>query len=466
MEVPDVPTEQRERATQLEATLRELLGEPNLAPRGGPGRPWTIPAAVLWSGLLVCVLRGFHQKVDLWRALCVHGLWHVPRYDVTEMAVEDRLKTAAADALAPLLAHVTEAVEQRWQDLSCCELAPFAKAILAVDHTILDLVLRYRRILRELPKGDRCLLPGALGCVFDIRRQLWVKLQYLADPQQDLHTAVRSLTAGFAAGTLLLFDLGYFAFWFFDELTEAGYHFVTRWRGKVTYSVEHVFYEGGNARARLFDALIYPGVHRADRAAHPLRMIRITVLKGSRWETYQYVTNVLDPRVLPAWQVAALYRRRWDIEKAFDLVKTHLGLRLLWSSQSNVLLHQIYATFILCQVVLALRNEIAVRAQADLREVSLPLMIRWLPRLAADGHDAVAEFVRAGRRAGYIRPFRGQTWEVPTVTDAEYCWPERPPGQREARYGSRDYCQRTYQRDAEKAARRARYWPEAEDREL
>jgi len=463
MEVPPASPEALARLTELEATVRDLLGEPSLAPRGGRGRPWTLPAAVLWSGLLVCVLRGFQQPADLYRLLCVHGFWRMPRYDLTDAAIYHRLETAKPDALAPLLTQVTQAVHERWPTLSCCALAPFATAILAVDHTILDAVLRRRHLLRELPNGDRCLLPGALGCLFDVRRQLWVRLQYLADPQQDLRQDVRSLVAGLAKGTLLLFDLGYFAFWFFDDLTEAGYHFVTRWRQKVTYTVEHCFYEGGSATVRLWDGLIYPGQHRADRAAHPVRMIRIERLVGSRWETYQYVTNVLDPRLLPAWQVAALYQRRWDIEQAFNLVKTHLGLRLLWSSHPKVILHQIYATFILCQVVLSLRNEVAERAQVDLREVSLVLLLRWLPQLAADFPDPIGEFVRGGRRAGYLRPVRGKSWDVPAVDERDYVWPAHPPEPRPARYGSRDYCQRTYQPNADKAARRARYWPDAKD---
>jgi hypothetical protein len=421
---------------------------------------------VLWSGLLVCLLRGFTPTADLWRLLCLHGFWHLPHYDLTSQAIRDRLNQAPPDALSPLLSQVTALVHDRWQQLCCCSLAPFATAIYAGDHTILDAVLRRRHLLRELPKGGRCLLPGALGCVFDVRRQLWTKLHYLADPQQDLHQAIRSLVSGLKAGSLLLFDLGYFAFWFFDELTEAGYHFVTRWRQKVTYTVAHVYSDGGNGPTHLWDALIYPGAHRADRAAHPLRMIRITVQQGSRGECYQYVTNVLDPRVLPAWQVAALYRQRWDIEGAFNLVKTHLGLRLFWSGRANGLLHQVYGTFIVCQVVLALRNAVAVRAEADVREVSLALLIRWLPRLAADRHDPVAEFVRAGRKAGYLRPFRSKQWELPTVTEADYRWPEQLPEPRVPRYGSRAYCQRTSQRDAEKAARRARYWPGVEDRQL
>jgi hypothetical protein len=332
-------------------------------------------------------------------------------------------------------------------------LAPFAAAVYAVDHTILDPVLRKRKLLRELPPGDRCLLPGALGCVFDVRQQQWVTVRYVPDPQQDLHGEIPPLVTGRAPGSLLRFDLGYFAFWWFDHLTDAGYWYVTRLREKVTWEVQHVYYDGGTAQVQLWDGLVYLGKHRADRAGHPVRLIRLTVQQGRQEQTYTYLTNVLDPRLLPAWQVAELYRRRWDIEQGFHLVKTHLGLQLLWSSFPNV-----YATFIIAQIVLALRNEIAARAGVEPREVSLALLLRWLPQLARDGHDPVAEFVAKGRTAGYLRPFRGRAWSLPEIMAADYQFPDQPIPWRKPRYGSRDYQQRTAPALTEKDRKRQRYW--------
>src|SRR3712207_7500049 len=45
-----------------------------------------------------------------------------------------------------------------------------------------------------------------------------------------------------------------------------------------------------------------------------------------------------DPQVLPMADLARLYARRWDIELAFNLVKTHLGLHLRWGSTPAVVL--------------------------------------------------------------------------------------------------------------------------------
>ncbi|MBK7781874.1 MAG: hypothetical protein IPJ58_14110 [Ardenticatenia bacterium] len=94
-----------------------------------------------------------------------------------------------------------------------------------------------------------------------------------------------------------------------------------------------------------------------------------------------------------------LYARRWDIEMAIQLVKQHLGVRLWWSSNLVVIERQLWATLIIAQVVMGLRLEIAGRAEVDIFDVSLPLLVQYLPRYAARGEDPVAAFVRDGRLA-------------------------------------------------------------------
>ena len=44
------------------------------------------------------------------------------------------------------------------------------------------------------------------------------------------------------AGTLVLADLGYFGFAWFDWLTDRGYHWLSRLRAKTSYKVIHTFY--------------------------------------------------------------------------------------------------------------------------------------------------------------------------------------------------------------------------------
>src|SRR5204863_3233937 len=123
-------------------------------------------------------------------------------------------------------------------------------------------------------------------------------------------------------GSLLLFDLGFFAFPWFDRLAEGGFHFVCRQREKTTFVLKHLLYDGPAGPVHLKESLGYLGAYRADRAAHAVRLIEVF----APHTTYRYLTNVLDPALLPAAHVLQLYRRRWDIETAFKLIKSPLNL--------------------------------------------------------------------------------------------------------------------------------------------
>ena len=62
---------------RLEAFLGELvaqLGPPTAAPARPRGRPPILPSLLLWTGLVVCVLRRATAQLDLWRLLTGAGL--------------------------------------------------------------------------------------------------------------------------------------------------------------------------------------------------------------------------------------------------------------------------------------------------------------------------------------------------------------------------------------------------------
>jgi hypothetical protein len=465
MSLPVSSAAQRPVLDVLEGALQDLLGDPHAAgavpKRTAPrGRPPILPATVLWAGLLVCILRGFSAQLQLWRLLTLKGLWRFPKVALTDMAIYKRLERAGPEAMQAFFAQVTQAVQERfaaeYAHLAAVPYAAFATAIVALDHTKLDPVLRKLKVLRAVPAGAVELLPGALASLFDVRSQQWLKVVFQPEGQHNVKFGVEALVEGLPKGTLLLFDLGYFAFPWFDQLTAGGYYWISRMREKATWETlhtfcDHTFAPGSPHAVRLVDRLVYLGAYRADRAAHPARLLEITTPSG----TYRYLTNVLDPRRLPAAHVAALYRRRWNIEMAFNLLKTHLGLHLLWSAHRNVLLQQVFGTLIVAQVALALRTEVAQRANCTLAEVSLPLLLQWLPQLAEAGRDPVAEFVQHGRRVGFIRPFRGREWVLPPSMLEEYTFPEHWPEPRQPRYAQRKCGPRPFT-EADRAGQRAR----------
>jgi hypothetical protein len=396
-----------------------------------PGRPRVLPSLALWAGMLVCVLHGFSSQLAVWRLLSERQLWFYPRFPVSDQAVYNRLQREGTGPLVKLFCQISLVLRERLTPFADMTLAPFAKEVMALDESALDQVARLLPTLRDVPKGDNRLLPGKIAGLFDIRRQQWWQVQHIENPDQNEKVAARGLISGLCKGSLILADLGYFGFAWFDHLTDQGYHWISRLRSKTSYSPVLTYYHNGET----FDGLIWLGAYRADKAAHAVRLVRFRV--GTC--LYSYVTNVLDPQLLPMAEIARLYARRWDFELAVKLIKRHLKLHILWSAKDVVILQQVWAVLIISQVLQALRVEIAGRAEVDVFDVSMALLVEYAPHYAYYGEDPVEVFVNQGRELRFIRPSTRTVIQAPVIDPAQMV--PLPPDLvlvREPRYAQRN----------------------------
>ncbi|TME05874.1 MAG: IS4 family transposase [Chloroflexi bacterium] len=296
-------------------------------------------------------------------------------------------------------------------------LGPLCDGVVALDESGLDRVKRWVNWLREVPQGDSRLLPGRLVGLFDVRLQQWVRLDVLLDATADGKVHARAMLRGLATGSLLLFDLGYFSFPWWDELTQAGYWYLTRQRAKTRYQVVHILYQADG----VFDALVSLGGHSSDRAGQLVRLVCFR--RGS--QQYCYLTNVLDPAPLPLVDIARLYARRWEIELAFRELKEHLKMPLLWSAKLGVIYQQIWASLILAHLLHASQVELAAQAEVEPFDVSLALLSRHLPRVLLHTADPMGFLVQHGRAMGLIRPSSRQVRQAPVVPLQQISYP--PP---------------------------------------
>jgi hypothetical protein len=394
-------------ALQVEAFLADHVAALQLDERPGPGAPRILPASLLWSGLVVCVLRGFGSQSALWRLLTQRGLWASPPVAVTDDAIQKRLARDGLEPMTRLLAQITTLLAARIAPFRDTRLATFASEVVALDEFTLDRVARLLPPLRSLPPGDPGLLGGTVAALFDLRRQQWRTVAYREDTLQNEKVVARRMLEGLAHGALILADLGYFGFQWFDDLTDHGYFWLSRLRNKTSYTTLHTFYHQGDTR----DCLIWLGEHRADRAKHAVRLIQFRVKN----QLHRYITNVTDPTLLTPADAARLYARRWDIEMAVNAVKSQLGLHLVWSAKPVVIQQQVWAVLLIFQIFSAFRLEVAGRAGVDLFEVSLPLLIEYFPRYAYAGTDPIALFVEHGRELRFIRPSPRTVIQAPTI---------------------------------------------------
>ena len=82
----------------------------------------------------------------------------------------------------------------------------------------------------------------------------------------------------------------------------------------------------GSGSARL-------GSANGPRAGRALRLVRLD--DGQRLRSY--FTKLLDPLQLPLGEIARLYARRWEIERAFLTINALFGLHHWWRSHRTLI---------------------------------------------------------------------------------------------------------------------------------
>jgi hypothetical protein len=399
------------------------------------GRPSQLPLPQLYLALLQGVLRQTPHLSTIWRRLYLETIGTWPPVQVTYEAVRKRLLTAGTGALEQLFALVCCGLEH-WsqaQQPSALSLAPFAAQVVALDESTLDQVRRLTSDLRDLPAGDPHLLPGKLAGLFDLRRQRWVRLQFRADVLAYCNVGILLLLEGLAKGSLILADLGYFSFPWFDYLTGQGYWWVSRLKEGVSYEIQQVL--AYDDRTGLLDAIVWLGKYRADRAAHAVRLVGFC----SHGIQYRYLTNVLSPEQLSLHDIVQLYARRWDIELAFKLLKCELGLRIWWGARPELVMIQLWIALILAQLLHALQLHVAMQADVDPFDVSLHVLIEVLDTIPAGPTPLIERLVQEGRTLGLIRPSTRLQVVVPTIEPHMLCPPpDLTDRMRHARYAQRN----------------------------
>lgn len=100
---------------------------------------------------------------------------------------------------------------------------------------------------------------------------------------------------------------------------------------------------------------------------------------------YRLATTILDPRKAAAEELAALYHERWEIETAFDELKTHLrGAHIVLRSKTPDLVRQeFYGLMMAHFAIRGLMHEAALQADEDPDRLSFLHAVRVVRRKLA-----------------------------------------------------------------------------------
>jgi hypothetical protein len=424
---------------QMVSFLEQMLAlsstESAIVAKRGRGRPATFCLQHLWLALLIGILSQADGLRRIWRSMVLGPMGSFPILTVTYEAVRSRLLAAGTESLQQLFEHISAHLARLLskEELSALPLASFAPQVVALDETTLDELKRLTGDLEKVPDKDPHLRPGKLAGLLDLRLQQWVRLQFRADVPAGCNMGILELLEGLAHGSLIVADLGYFGFPWFDYLTGQGFFWISRLKERTSYTVQQVFYQ--DDAHGVLDALIWLGAYRADRAAHAVRLVQYQ-LAG---KTYSYLTNVLDPAQLSMLEIAQLYARRWDIELAFLTLKREVGLALWWGAKQEIVLIQLWLALILAQILQALRLQIAWQAGVEPFDVSMHLLVELLSTSSPAQGALVPTLVERGRFLGLIRPSRRKLIATPARELEHMCSSfEGSPPPRRARYAGRN----------------------------
>ena len=184
---------------------------------------------------------------------------------------------------------------------------------------------------------------------------------------------------------LCLADRNFFGYQMWKQASETGADLLWRIRLDRRLPCEKRLPDGS------YLSTIHAAVNDHPRR-HPALVVRVIEYRlegiADADPLYRLATTILDPEQAPAQQLAALYHERWEIETAFDELKTHLrGSRIVLRSKTPDLVRQEFYGLIMAHFAIrGLMHEAALRAHEDPDRLSFLHSVRVVRRkLAAYG---------------------------------------------------------------------------------
>ena len=110
-----------------------------------------------------------------------------------------------------------------------------------------------------------------------------------------------------------------------------------------------------------------------------VRELRYTIeKKGFRVKHVTLVTTLLDQQIYSLPEIAALFRRRWEIETNLAHIKTTMGMEVLKCQTVDGVLRELHVFALLYNLIRQVMLQAATRQGVDAKQISFVDALRWL----------------------------------------------------------------------------------------
>jgi len=204
----------------------------------------------------------------------------------------------------------------------------------------------------------------------------------MADYATSEMALAKTVLPSLSKGMLCLADRGFFGFEMWKQAAATGAELLWRVRKNIQLPCQKRLPDGS------YLSRIHPSQQdqRRGRNGVVVRVIeyRLEGVEGAE-PLYRLATTILDHELAPAAELAALYHERWEIETAFDELKTHLrGSRIVLRSKTPDLVRQEFYGLLMAHfAVRGLMHEAALRADKDPDRLSFLHAVRVVRRKMA-----------------------------------------------------------------------------------
>jgi hypothetical protein len=285
------------------------------------------------------------------------------------------------------------------------QLADFGP-VLVVDGSRCDAVARRLKVSWS---EEAVVLPGSLLVLYDLFRGVPWRVRFDPDACAAEVPALKDELDGVPEGALLLADRGFCSHRLLGDLKTRGIWAVVRCTKAIALAPGAVLGFSEHEGARVKDTLVTAGTTQRPAERQQLRLIEWK--KGGK--TLRLLTNVLDPKKLPAAVAVALYLRRWSVERMFYDLKEVLNLHRFYAANANAVGMQVYAAAIVYAALRMAQARIAAAVRLPPERLSVE---KLFPKVAA----AASEWTSS------CRAFLAIVDANPAVTLNEPDWSKQP----------------------------------------